>query len=304
MHPHRPRINAPSDYGPAHGNTGSLRGVAETMIVDPVLPLGRFRRLILSPLRRCRSWLRRITGTRIYLGDFVSWAEARAVAGGYDSPLILAKTVAAARAVRDGRAAWERDTVLFSEPEPNAPLLAALLAAAGRHGGALSLVDFGGSLGSTWWQHRPWLRDLRSVSWSIVEQAALVEVGRREFTAGPLRFFSSLAEGQAASNARVLLLSSVLPYLPDPRGLLREIAQGEWTDLIIDRTGFVDLGRDRLTVQQVPPSIYAASYPCWFLDRSAPLQELGPAWRVAAQWLCEDEVDIPAAFRGLRLERR
>lgn len=222
---------------------------------------------------------------------------------GYSSCIILEKVIQASRAVRDGRALWERDTVLFHEPAANEPLLRALRDAANSVGGRLSVVDFGGALGSAWWQHRPWLKDLNEVRWSVVEQPALVAAGQREFTVGPLRFYQSLAECHAFEAPTVLLLSSVLPYLENPRALLREISNYALRDVIIDRTGFVSRGRDRLTVQRVPPAIYDATYPCWFFDRATFLEGVEHEWRVVTEWITDDEVDIDAEHRGMHLKR-
>jgi putative methyltransferase (TIGR04325 family) len=253
--------------------------------------------------QRLRRLVRRLVGTPVYSGDYGSWAAAEAASNGYADKAIFEKTLAAARAVRDGRAAWERDTVLFSEAAANGPLLAALRRAAEAGRGRLNLVDFGGALGSTWWQHRPWLGDLSEVRWNVVEQPHLVEAGRREFTTGTLHFHASLAECCAAERPAVVLLSSVLPYLPEPHVLLAEIRRGPFRQVIIDRTGFVSRGRDRLTVQQVPPSIYRASYPCWFFDRDTLLQPFAAEWRIVAEWPTGDEVDIDAEYRGLMLEK-
>lgn len=251
-----------------------------------------------------RRWARRLLRPALYRGDFANWEEARRASRGYADQALLERVVAAARAVRDGKAAWERDSVLFSAPEANAPLLKALRRAAAARGGNLHLVDFGGALGSTWWQHRPWLRDLASVRWSVVEQPALVEAGRREFAQPPLRFFESLDACCAVEAPNVVLLSSVLPYVEDPRGLLADLSARRFDTLIVDRTGFVERGRDRLTVQQVPPSIYEASYPCWFLDRGSLRRSLASTWDFVEEWVNEDDVDIEAEHRGMMLERR
>ncbi|MBL9202709.1 MAG: methyltransferase, TIGR04325 family [Opitutaceae bacterium] len=258
------------------------------------------RQLIPRPLRRA---VRRLVRPPIYRGDFATWAEAQRAARGYAEPAIAEKVIAAARAVRDGRAAWERDTILFAEPAANAPLLRALRRAAAAHGGRLRVADFGGALGSTWWQHRLWLADLAEVSWAVIEQPALVEAGRREFTTGPLQFFFSLDECAAATPPDVLLLSSVLPYLENPRALLAAAAARPFRHAIIDRTGFVARGRDRLTVQHVPPAIYDASYPCWFFDRASLFAAFAPGWRIAEEWVTDDEADIDAEHRGVHFER-
>ncbi|MDP3069242.1 MAG: methyltransferase, TIGR04325 family [Opitutaceae bacterium] len=253
-----------------------------------------------APLRR---WLLRRWHGAIFSGDFSSWAAARRASGGYDAEVIFERTLAAARAVRDGHATWERDTVLFHAPAVHQPLLDALRVSAAAAGGRLSLLDFGGALGSTWGQHRAWLTDLAEVRWSVVEQPRLVEVGRREFAAGPLRFHETIDACCATEKPDVVLLSAVLPYLEEPHALLRDIARRGFSRVIIDRTGFVGRGRDRLTVQRVPSSIYRASYPCWFFDREKLLQPFAVGWRVAAEWPTFDRADIAADYRGLLLDK-
>jgi putative methyltransferase (TIGR04325 family) len=252
---------------------------------------------------RVRRVLRRIGRAPLYRGDYASWTEARRASRGYDDAAIINKVIAAARDVRDGRAAWERDTVLFQEPMANEPLLKALRHVATANAGRLNLVDFGGALGSTWWQHRPWLGDLEEVRWSVIEQPPLVAAGQREFTISPVRFYGSLDECCASERPTAILLSSVLPYLENPHALLAAIRARPFRHVIIDRTGFVTRGRDRLTVQRVPASIYDASYPCWFFDRANLLASLGGDWRVVEEWITEDEADIDAEHRGLLLER-
>lgn len=251
-------------------------------------------------LRRAfRSW----RAERTYRGDYSSWGEASAAAGGYGTDVILRKVVEATRAVRDGKAVWERDTVLFYEPVCHGPLLAALRQVAEESGGRLSVLDFGGALGSTWWQHREWLKDLTEVRWSVVEQAAFVEAGRSEFEVGPLRFYRTIEECVRAELPNVVLLSSVLPYLETPHALLADVAARDIDYLIIDRNGFSKKGRDWLTVQHVSPVIYAVSYPCWFFDREGLLAPLMAEWKVVAEWPTFDEPGADYEYRGLMLQR-
>lgn len=239
----------------------------------------------------------------VFSGDYPSWAAARAASRGYDDEVIFEKTLEAARAVREGRAVWERDTVLFHEPSYHQPLLEALRHAAAANGGRLFLMDFGGAFGSTWWQHREALAELREVSWSVIEQPRFVAAGRKEFAAGPLRFFETIDLCCANERPDVALLSSVLPYLEQPHLLLEDIVARGFRHVIIDRTGFVNRGRDRLTVQRVPPSIYSASYPCRFFDREKLLRPFGRDWRIVSEWPVFDQADIAAEYRGLALEK-
>lgn len=203
-----------------------------------------------------------------FTGDYGSWQEALRCADGYDQPQILDKAVAAMRAVRDGHAAYERDTVVFDRMEYTHPLLAWLLYAAGREDGRLSVLDFGGALGSSYYQHRGLLGHLRELKWGVVEQAHYVEAGRAEFRTAYLDYFYQTQECMQAITPNFMLLSSVLQYLTEPWAMLEDFLGLGVPYVLIDRTMAQRLGPDRLVVQSVPPSIYPASYPAWMLDAS------------------------------------
>lgn len=239
-----------------------------------------------------------------YSGDFESWDEVEGASAGYESANILEKSLIAARAVRDGKAAWERDSVLFAEPSCNKPLMGALHRIARETRRALNLVDYGGAFGSVWWQHRSQLIDIGIATWRIVELPGVVEIGMREFSVTPLSFHRSLPEANASKPVDVILFASSLPYLRDPFGVLSEVARSGIAYMIIDRTGFVHRGRNRLTIQNVPLSIYKGSYPCWFFDYEGFSTFTSKDWVVINEWLCSDVADIDADFRGMLMKRR
>ena len=70
---------------------------------------------------------------------------------------ILDKVLAATLKVKQGQAVFERDSVLFDEIEYSWPLLAGLMWAAASNGGKLNVLDFGGALGSSYYQNRKFL---------------------------------------------------------------------------------------------------------------------------------------------------
>ena len=71
----------------------------------------------------------------VWQGDYPDWQSAVAASTGYDQDAIFTRVRDAARAVRDGEALWERDSVLFHHAEYNWPLLASLMAViAGKEG--------------------------------------------------------------------------------------------------------------------------------------------------------------------------
>lgn len=203
-----------------------------------------------------------------YSGDFRDWQAAREVSGGYDSGHILAKVRAALSKVKSGEAVYERDSVLFDQVQYAWPLLAALLWIATRSGNRLNVLDFGGSLGSSYFQNRNFLGHLPRLQWSIVEQQDFVDCGKKEFEDEVLKFYGSVDACMGERSPDTLLLSSVLPYLESPYQVLDALLVHRPTYVVIDRTPFLAGARDRLTVQKVPDEIYGGSYPAWFFSRS------------------------------------
>ena len=194
---------------------------------------------------------------------------------GYDSHHILERVLQASRQVRDGRAAYERDSVLFERVEYSFPLLAALLRAALEQDHALSVLDFGGALGSSYRECRSFLGDrLQPLRWAVVEQPSFVEAGRREMQNEELSFFSSIDEAAQDRHIDVMLFSGVLQYLPQPYRLLDEALHVAPRYLVLDRTIVSERDTDLAHVQTVPDSIYPATYPVWALSRQRLLRQV------------------------------
>ena len=241
-------------------------------------------------------------------GNYADWASARAAAKGYDAANILEIQRAAMRKVRDGQAIYERDSVLFDKIEYFFPTLAALLLIASRNNNRLSVLDFGGALGSSFYQNRGMLSHLETLSWHVVEQPHFVAAGRAEFQNDQLRFFPTMGESAAASRPDVVLLSSVLQYLENPVDVLAQIAKLGADYILVDRTPILDAGAERIVVQTVPPSIYPASYACRLLVPGAIEAALAPAYRtvyrfeahVGAAIVVDEQV---AHYRGMLLQR-
>lgn len=237
-----------------------------------------------------------------WTGDYSSWGEAEAAAGGYDRPEIARQVSGAVARVLRGDAAYERDGVTFREAAPNLPLLAAF-SQMGRE--PVNVVDFGGSLGSTYLQNRAWLAD-HAPRWQVVEQPGFVAEGRRLFPGGEISFVESARDLAPAKGPTLLLLSSVLQYLPDPEATLRTLLRDIRPNFVfLDRLSYWPGERHRLTLQIVPPTIYAASYPCWFFARGlieAPLAaEFRPDFRFPALDVC---ADFPSSYEGSFWRRR
>ncbi len=247
-----------------------------------------------------------LAGVVHLVGDFASWQEAASHSSGYDAEIILEKTKDALLKVKNGEAAYERDSLLFDRAEYSWPLLAGLAWAAARAEGCLNVLDFGGSLGSTYYQHRAFLSGLREVRWNIVEQPRHVEVGRRYFEDEHLKFYASIEDCLADTHPQVILLSSVLQYIPNPYELLEKLPALPCDALILDRTPFYNGARDWLCVQHVPVQLYQATYPVWIFSKERFLAHLRQHWDVMAEFPSLDELPAPvqAAWQGLIATKR
>jgi putative methyltransferase (TIGR04325 family) len=239
-----------------------------------------------------------------FFGTYASWKEAQGCSGGYDSAAILAKVKQASLQVKNGTAVYERDSVLFNQVHYSFPVLASLLRVALENQGKLSVLDFGGSLGSSYYQCRGFLSGITTLRWNVVEQPNFVDCGKQFFEDESLRFFSNIDSCLAFGKPDVVLLSSVIQYLEKPYEFLERLIEYEFPYLLFDRTAFVEEGSDRLTIQKVPPEIYAASYPAWFLDSNQFLSLLATQYTCLLEFESFDRVNVPSQFKGFFFRRK
>jgi len=242
------------------------------------------------------------------ISPYSSWDETRSHCTGYDSDLIINKVRDAALQVKAGEASFERDSVLFYENQYPFPLLAGLLRLALVNAGNLSVLDFGGSLGSTYYQTKPFFSGIKRLRWNIVEQKKFVDIGKEMFEDNMLAFYYSIDECLKFEKPDVILLSSVLQYVKEPFDLLEVIIAHNFKNLIIDRTPFLSSGGDLLTIQRVPKSIYEASYPAWILDEKKLLTVLQKDYFMVTEFPGADGIvkigKILAPFKGLIFTRK
>ncbi|MBP6507535.1 MAG: methyltransferase, TIGR04325 family [Opitutaceae bacterium] len=242
----------------------------------------------------------------MYAGDYASFAEARACSTGYEEAAILERTRVALHKVLRGEAAYERDSVAFEKMDLPFPLLAVLARAAAESAGRLAVLDFGGSLGSTYFLCQKFFSTLPCLEWSIVEQPAHVACGQAEFANRQLKFYPTITACLRERSPSVLLLSGVLQCLPEPWRFLHEAAAHDFKWIIMDRTPFIAAARDRLTVETVSPRLYPASYPAWFFSRPRLPENLPAGWEIEIEFDALDRQlldGVELTFKGLVLRR-
>ena len=237
---------------------------------------------------------RKNDGAALWSGDYAHWQEAQAATSGYQAANILEKVKTTALRVKAGEVAYERDSVVFDKVQYAWPLLACLLKIAAENGLSLNVIDFGGSLGSTYFQNKQFLELLHSLQWNVVEQPHFVLVGNETMADASLRFYEDVDTCLEQTPADVLLLSSVLPYLERPFEHLQRFKNLGFRYILVDRTAFIDGNSNRLTAQRVPETIYKASYPAWFFSEPAFVDQLADQYELIADF--DDSFTPPTAL--------
>lgn len=243
--------------------------------------------------------VRRVYTGHGYFGNYPNWEAARRASSGYDAEHILEKVKNALLKVKQGKAVYERDSMLFDHIEYSWPVLTGLLWIASQNENQLNVLDFGGSLGSSYFQNRKFLSHLKEFRWNVVEQPHFVRCGQVTFQDETLRFYENIDACLIDNSPNILLLSSVLPYLEDVDGMLSSMLGQNFPYIIIDRTPFVIEGEDRITVQRVPNRIYKASYPCRFFNETRLLSLFTAAgYELVVDFSALDRANIPSVFKG------
>lgn len=201
-------------------------------------------------------------------GNYATWQDAQKRCPGYNSDIIFNKVKNALLKVKNGEAVFERDSVLFDKVQYSFPLLSSLNQVALNQNSTLNVLDFGGSLGSSYFQNRNLFNQLPHFNWNIIEQEHFVTEGKKTFADKHLNFYYNIEECLEKQKINVILLGSVLQYIEQPYLLLNELTLKKIDYIILDRTPIFLAEPDRITIQKVPKSIYEAQYPCWILNES------------------------------------
>jgi len=249
--------------------------------------------------------IRKITGIFYgWRGNYSSWEAANKKCTGYNASHILDKVIQSSLKVKDGGVAYERDSVTFDKIIYSFPVLAGLMWIAARNDGRINVLDFGGSLGSSYFQNKKFLESLKEFNWCIVEQPHYVKIGKEKFAGPNLHFFYSIDECLRSFTVDVMIFSSVLQYLEKPYGLIDEIISKNPKYIIIDLTRFINEENDRLTIQKVPGWIYKAKYCCWFFNEEKFRNYFSPFYDLVFDFEIPETINIRSVCKGYFFQKK
>jgi putative methyltransferase (TIGR04325 family) len=238
-----------------------------------------------------------------FSGTYSSWSDASADSVGYAADSILNQAIIATRKVISGEAKFQRDGVTFSDALYPFPLISALLRAAAENDGELTVLDFGGALGCTYFQCRDFLQGLRKMRWCIVEQSHIADAGNQHFKSDNLLFFKEMKEVWATFPPNVVLFSSSLQYLPEPYAVLSQAINSPADYIIIDRHPFIEGDASVISLQKTPRQIVESSYPVWLFNEAELRRAFSGKYSEIASFDAVDGIigrgRLKATFRGI-----
>jgi len=192
------------------------------------------------------------------IGPYDSYEEAAQHSSGFESKVILDKVYKAVVDVLEGNSAYERDGNTFAI-HPLVDHLRRLLSTYLKENDVV--VHFGGGLGGAFVNNRDLFGHLNR--YIVVEQSIFVEAGRelsRRYGL-QIQFIDNLC--QLTAQTDIIILSSVLQYIPNTEQVLQEVAELLPRVIIIDRTAFSPDNTLQKWWIQNEPSYYGTplSYP-------------------------------------------
>jgi len=241
-----------------------------------------------------------------FTGDYKSWKEAKANAKGYQDNEILKKILASTLKVKNGDYEYERDGILFEKIEYSWQILTGIMWVAAKNNGNLCVLDLGGSLGTTFFQNKRFLRDINLSNWNIVEQSNFVKKGKIHIEDSNIRFFDSIEECLKKCSPNVIIISSSLQYMPDPYATIKSLIKIGADAIIFDRTITNNLNSNKIYVQHASPNI-GGSYPCYTISESWLKNSLQKTYELIDSFDSLDFYElneIKSAFKGFIFFRK
>ena len=200
------------------------------------------------------------------VGNYRTWEEALQATGPYKPK--MATLIETVRRYRDGEPSY-LNRYDASSRGVSYPLLAGLLTASVRCGGRLSVLDFGGSLGQTWFGLEWTLRHLPSPTmWCVVDQPECVADGVPLFESDRLRFYASVDAAASEHELNTVVCSSTLQYLDEPYEILDMLARLTLPHLILDRTPISNEDTELIMRQHTPAVMGGDVHPLRTLSRA------------------------------------
>ena len=271
------------------GNKSLNKSISVRRIIKQCLPP-----IVLNFLKRFLS--------KDFFINYSSWELAEQMSKGYDSDNVIEKTRKAAKLVFNGKAIYERDSVIFDRIEYSYQLLASLLFVAA-NSKSFKVIDFGGGLGTTYQQNRKFISKIKNVcEWKIVEQERFVTIGKSEFTNKILSFYKTIEDANK-NGVDVVLFAGSICYVKSPYDFMAKAKVIKAPYIIFERTPITNEMKDTFAVQYVH-SIFKASFPIRNFNYNNIVKFFIDEYELIEEWVCDLQPDPNTTAMGFVFKRR
>jgi len=202
-------------------------------------------------------------------GNYATYSDAQKNTTSYAADHILQKIITTTTKVKNKEIVYERDGIAYDKLLHNFPMLSTLLFIASQNDSELTIIDFGGSLGTTYYQNKPYLSNLKKLTWCIIEQPNYVQAGKENFENDELKFYYNLEDCLKENTPQLVMFCGVIQYIESYKAVVESIASYKIPYLLIDYIAYNSGKHDRYAIQHVPPVFYGApaSYACIFFGK-------------------------------------
>jgi putative methyltransferase (TIGR04325 family) len=241
-------------------------------------------------LRKIKNLANIVLQRKIKLsGRYKSWEEALKFSRGYDDSKIFEKTTKSLECILSKKAKFERDSYLFYTEKYDETLLSILNKIKKKIRKKIKLCDFGGSLGSLYFQHRA-LFNYNFIDWNIIEQKHFVKYANNKIKIKNLHFYDNL-NFLIKKKINAVLFSSSLQYLEYPYQILDKMIKQKIPNIIIHRSPFTK-NNEIIKIQHVPKHIYDTSYPIRILNINKICNKFKNAgYEINSKFKLKEEID-------------
>ncbi len=197
-----------------------------------------------------------------YLGPYNVWEDALKNSKGYEDNQILIKVKKNTIISKNNIYFFERDGSLLKKNTISNNQLYLITSLINKKKNGLNIVDFGGSLGSSYFK----IKDIIDLNfknkWNIIEQKLFVKEGNKSLKSSNLLFHNNLND--VKKRIDLIILSGSLQYMKNPQKILEQIFLKKPEVIFLDRTPVSNKKRNEIYIQKRDIS----SYPSWHFSRN------------------------------------
>jgi putative methyltransferase (TIGR04325 family) len=222
-------------------------------------------------------------------GNYASWKDASMNTTGWETEIILDKINQSTNQLEKKDDSFERDGEIISSTNQNFALMYSLIDSINIEKKELSIIDFGGSLGSHYKRYRHYINDGIKISWAIVEQKKYVDYAKKVNKNLELNFHYSISEALKLNNYNTFFSSGTIQYIEKPYELLDDLIHNKFSTIIFDRIFFIADITERICTQTADPNVfYEASFPVWLFNEVKFKRYLSIKYTLISEFMSED----------------